>query len=80
MPERTKIELLPGLSVINWPTDEAKPDLSGEPIDERVLVKTAFEFIALIADTAIYANTPQLDEIRRALKEAVRKLDFASNG
>jgi len=67
MPERMRIELLPGISLINWPTDEPMPDLSGRPLDDLVLVKTAFEFVALILDTAIYADTPHLGEIREAL-------------
>jgi hypothetical protein len=68
IPEQKKVELLPGLTIINWPTDKAKPDLSGNSVEELVLVKTAFEFLALMAGTAIYSDTSQLSEIRGVLK------------
>jgi HNH endonuclease len=68
IPERKKVELLPGLTIIDWPTDKAEPDLCGSPVDDLVLVKTAFEFLALMAGTAIYSDAPSLNEIRGVLK------------
>ena len=67
LPEQKKVELL-GLTIINWPTDKAQPDLSGSPVDELVLVKTAFEFLALMAGTAICNVSSHLEEIRDVLK------------
>jgi hypothetical protein len=68
LPEGKKVEVLPGLAIINWPTDKAGPDLSGDPVDDLVLVKTAFEFLALMSGTAIYKDHSQLNDVRRALK------------
>ncbi|WP_338308107.1 HNH endonuclease [Bradyrhizobium sp. TM233] len=68
LPEQTKVELLPGISVINWPTDQARPDLGAHPVNELVLVKTAFEFLALLLGTAIYESVAALGQIRDALK------------
>jgi hypothetical protein len=70
-PERQKVELAPGISIINWPTDGAKRDLSrGIPLNDLVVVKIAFEFLALMSGTAICNDTRQLNEVRRALKSA----------
>jgi hypothetical protein len=68
IPESKKVELLPGLTIIDWPTDKAEPNLSGSPVDDLVLVKTAFEFLAIVAGTAICRDHPHLDEIRSVLK------------
>jgi site-specific recombinase XerD len=36
-----------GVSIINWPADKAKRDLSrGTPLNDFVAVKIAFEFLA----------------------------------
>jgi hypothetical protein len=68
LPEGEKVEVLPGLTVINWPTEYPQPDLSGHPMDDLVLIKTAFEFMALMAGTAIYQDVPPLNNIRRTLR------------
>lgn len=68
IPEQSKVELLPGLTIINWATDKAEPDLGGSPVNELVLVKIAFEFLALLSGTAICNDTPHLNEIRGVLK------------
>jgi HNH endonuclease len=68
-PEGQRVQLSPNLSIINWPTDEAKADLSrGTPLSDLVAVKIAFEFFALISGTAICDDISQLNEIRDALK------------
>jgi hypothetical protein len=68
-PEGQRVELSPDVSIINWRTDEAKPDLSrGIALHELVAVKVAFELLALISGTAICADTSQLNEVRDALK------------
>jgi hypothetical protein len=68
-PEGQSVELLPGVSIINWPTDEARLDLSrGTPLNDLIVVKIAFEFLALMSSTAICNDTLQLNEVRCALK------------
>jgi hypothetical protein len=68
-PEGQPIELSTTVKIVNWQTDRAELDLSGAPsLDELVLVKIGFEFLAVLAGTAIYGKTPHLNEIRRALK------------
>jgi hypothetical protein len=68
-PEGQRVEVAPGVYVTNWPTDGAKPDLSrGTCLDDLVAVKIAFEFFALCSGAAICDSSPQLNEIRYALK------------
>ena len=68
-PEGQRVELSPDVSIINWPTDEAKPDLSrGTSLNDLVAVKVAFEFLALISGPAICDDTSKLNEVRDALK------------
>jgi hypothetical protein len=68
-PEGQTIELSPSLSIINWPTDKPKRDFSrATPVDDLVVVKIAFEFLALISGTAICNDTAGLSEIRSVLK------------
>jgi hypothetical protein len=77
-PEGQRVELAPDVHIINWPTDIAKRDLSqGIPLDDLVVVKIAFEFLALMSDAAICDSTPQLDEIRCALKCAGSSPSFS---
>jgi HNH endonuclease len=68
-PEMETIELSPGVSIINWPSDNAKPDFSrGIPVDDLVVVKIGFEFFALLSGTAIYNDKPRLNAVRHALR------------
>jgi hypothetical protein len=77
IPEQKKVELLPGLTIINWPTDKAERDLSGNSVEELVFVKTAFEFLALMSGTAIYNDAPHLHEIRGVLKGSSETAGFS---
>jgi hypothetical protein len=68
-PEGQRVKLSPSVSIINWPTDKAKGDFSrGTPLNDLVVVKIAFEFLALISGTEICNDTAQLNEVRHALK------------
>ena len=67
-PEMQTVELSPGVSIINWPSDNAKPDFSrGIPVDDLLVVKIAFEFFALLSGTAICNDNAHLNEVRHAL-------------
>jgi hypothetical protein len=67
-PEMQTVELSPGVSIINWPSDNAKPDFSrGIPVDDLLVVKISFEFSALLSGTAICNDSPHLNEVRHAL-------------
>jgi hypothetical protein len=46
----------------------AGPDLRAPSADPLLFVKIAFEFTALLVGRAIYARSPQLDELRDVLK------------
>jgi hypothetical protein len=77
-PEMERVELSSGVSIINWPSDNAKPDFSrGTPLDDLVAVKIAFEFFALLSGTAICNDDPQLNEVRDALKCAQTSAAFS---
>ena len=76
--EGHKVELSPGVSVINWPTDKAEIDFSrGAPLNDLVAVKIAFEFLALMSGTVICSGTSELNEVRRALKCARESAAFS---
>jgi hypothetical protein len=77
-PEGQRVELVSGVYITNWPTDSAKPDLSqGIPLDDLVVVKIAYEFLALVSGAAICDSTSQLNEIRCALKCARSSPSFS---
>jgi hypothetical protein len=79
-PEGQRVELVPDVHIINWPTDIAKHDFSqGIPLDDLVAVKIAYEFLALMSGAAICNSTPQRDEIRCALKRARSSPSLALN-
>ncbi len=65
LPENQKTTIAPGLKIINWSVQEIKPDPSkGALLDPLLPAKIAFEFLALCAGTAIYANERQLSHLR----------------
>lgn len=53
----------------------AGPDLRAPEADPLFFVKIAYEFTALLVGQAIYARSPQLDELRDVLKETRRDSD-----
>lgn len=53
----------------------AGPDLRAPSADPLLFVKIAYEFTALLVGRAIYARSPQLDELRDALKNLRRDSD-----
>jgi len=58
----------PGLEIVKWRTDRIALDLSKtQMMNPLIPAKIAFEFLACHAGTAIYAEVPQLSEVRQAL-------------
>ena len=53
----------------------AGPDLRAPSADPLLFVKIAYEFTALLVGRAIYVRSPQLDELRDALKNLRRDSD-----
>lgn len=66
-PENTRVEIAPGLRVVKWEVTKLELGLDGPLIDPLVPLKMAFEFLACHLGTAVYEETPPLDEVRRAL-------------
>jgi HNH endonuclease len=73
----------PGATVKMSPTWSAKklaaylvgPDLVAPSADPLLFVKIAYEFMALLVGRAIYAQSPQLNEIRDVLRNLLRNSD-----
>ena len=69
MPENRKTTIAPGLDVVKWRIERIDLDLNrSKLIDPLLPAKIAFEFLALCAGTAIYAEVPQLSNLRRILR------------
>ena len=68
LPESQRTAIVPGIEIINWPVQKIEPDLSqSAPLNRLLPTKIAFEFLALCAGKAIYANELQLTNLRRIL-------------
>jgi len=67
-PVGERVWLTDEVSVVNWSSESHGFDFRGAKlIPDLVLVKIAYEFLALLIGTAIYDQAPQLNEIRVAL-------------
>ncbi|MEY4749221.1 MAG: hypothetical protein RIQ60_1435 [Pseudomonadota bacterium] len=66
-PENTRIEIAPTIEVVKWRIDGIQPALDGPLLNPLVPIKSAYEFLALHLNTAIYAEAPGLRAIRAAL-------------
>ena len=64
-PENERVELLPGLEIVNWPISKLELDLnSAQLMNPLIPAKTAYEFIACHLSGSIYEEVRQLNEIR----------------
>ena len=69
MPENRQTTVVHGLDVVKWPIEWIELDLSQSTLIEPLLsAKIAFEFLALCAGKAIYADDWPLCDLRRILK------------
>ena len=67
-PENTRIALSDDIEVVKWSIDSIQPTLDGPLLDLAAPLKTAYEFLALHLNTAIYESAPALAATRRALR------------
>lgn len=69
MPENRKTTIAPGLDVVKWRIEKLDLDFSqSKLIDSLLPAKIAFEFLALCAGTAIYAQERPLSDLRQILR------------
>lgn len=88
VPENRRKNIAPGLEIINWHAEGVELDLSqSKPLDDLILVKIAFEFLALCVGKKIYTNEGPLYDLRRILmkgrgldNELLRVERFSSGG
>lgn len=67
-PTNKIVEICPGYRIIEWRPEEVLLDFSrSQAMDSLVLLKIAYEFLALHLGLAIYDDAPQMREIRAAL-------------
>lgn len=67
-PENTRVPLSENTEVVKWSIESVQPALDGPLLNLAAPLKTAYEFLALHLNTAIYENTPALVAARQALK------------
>jgi hypothetical protein len=77
-PENVAIKLHDSMTAIKWRVDEIHPALDAEALDDRVLLKIAFEWFAAHAAEAMYLDVPQMEEIRQVLQNAKPSSDSYS--
>ena len=71
--ENERIKLAPGVEAVKWSIEKIDLDLSSSSLmTPLVPLKIAYEFLALRLETAIYNESPQLQELRTALRQSVR--------
>ena len=66
-PENARVELTPSIAAVKWSVEKLEPSLDGPLLNPAVPAKTAYEFLALHLEGAIYDRSPCLDAIRAAL-------------
>lgn len=75
-PENLPITIGEGLSAVKWSIESLTPALDGDFMDDLVLLKIAYEFLACHLYTAIYHTSPDLAELRGALAGKSEKCGF----
>ncbi len=66
-PENVRVTLAPGLEGVKWEVAKLELALDGPLMDPIVPLKIAVEFLACHLGTAVYEETPALDQVRLAL-------------
>lgn len=67
-PENTRIALSESIEIVKWSISSIQPALDGPLLHLTAPLKTAYEFLALHLNAAIYEEAPALAAARRALK------------
>ena len=66
--ENEQAEVSPGYFVTNWSVEDIRPDINkSRKMNPLVPAVIAFEFMALLAEDAIYGKEPLLSELRTVL-------------
>lgn len=68
-PENKRVSLSHGIEVVKWSVTGLHPSLDGPLLDHVVVLKCAYEFLALHVGTGIYQENPALNAIRLLLRE-----------
>ena len=66
-PENTRVTLAGGLEVVKWSIERIEPALDGPLLSPLVPLKSAYEFLALHLNSAVYEEVPTLSAVRHAL-------------
>lgn len=66
-PDDHKVELSHSITAVKWSVAEQEPSLDGALVNPLVPVKSAYEFLALHLQSAVYERAPPLDAVREAL-------------
>jgi hypothetical protein len=68
-PDNISIAITPGIDAVKWTIHELKLDLSQNAfMDQALILKIAYEFLALHIGNSIYDNAPQLNRVRDSLR------------
>lgn len=67
-PENTLVTVAEGLEIIKWSIERIEPALDGPLLSELAPLKTAYEFLALHLNDAVYEDAPALVAARTALQ------------
>jgi hypothetical protein len=67
-PENTRVAISETIEVVKWSIESIQPALDGPLLNLAAPLKTAYEFLALHLNTAIYESAPALVAARQALK------------
>lgn len=66
-PENTRVTLAGGLEVVKWSIERIEPAPGGPLLSPMVPLKSAYEFLALHLNSAVYEEVPALAATRYAL-------------
>lgn len=69
-PDNTRVTLSDNIAVVKWNIEKIQPALDGPLMNPIVPIKSAYEFLALHLNTAIYEDVPPLSAIRNVLSGA----------
>lgn len=67
-PENTRVAVANGLEVVKWSIEHIEPALDGPLLSQLAPLKTAYEFLALHLNGAVYEDVPALSAARVALR------------
>jgi hypothetical protein len=70
-PENTRVALAEGLEVVKWSIERIEPALNGPLLSALLPIKSAYEFLALHLNGAIYEDVPSLSAARVALRGGI---------